>query len=38
MEGFNLGVLETIAKGVPTVSYDTKYGPSELIVNHKNGF
>lgn len=38
MEGFNLGVLETIAKGVPTVSYDTKYGPSELIVNYKNGF
>lgn len=30
-EGFCLAILEAAAHGVPTVSYDTHYGPSELI-------
>ena len=38
MEGFNLGLLETIAEGIPSVGYNSKYGPSELILNNKNGY
>lgn len=38
MEGFNLGLLETISEGVPAVGYNSKYGPSELIINDKNGY
>lgn len=38
MEGFNLGLLETIAKGIPPIGYDSKYGPSDLIINKENGF
>jgi poly(glycerol-phosphate) alpha-glucosyltransferase len=30
-EGFVLAILEAAAHGVPTVSYDTHYGPAELI-------
>ncbi len=37
-EGFALSVQESIANGCPSVSYDTKYGPSTIIENGKNGF
>ncbi len=38
MEGFNLGLLESISFGIPIVSYNSKYGPSELVINNINGF
>ena len=38
MEGFNLGLLETITEGIPPVGYNSKYGPSELILNNENGY
>ena len=37
MEGFSLALLESQSHGVPTISYDIKYGPSELIINDYNG-
>ncbi|EHJ07826.1 serine-aspartate repeat adhesin O-glycosyltransferase SdgB [Staphylococcus simiae] len=37
MEGFSLALLESLSHGVPTISYDIKYGPSELIDDHING-
>ena len=38
MEGFPLCLLESIACSCPVISYDIKYGPSEIISNNKNGF
>lgn len=38
MEGFSLATLEALSKGVPAISYDIDYGPSELIQDNKNGY
>ena len=38
MEGFPLCLLESIACSCPVISYDVRYGPSEIISNNKNGF
>ena len=35
MEGFSLALLESLSNGLPAISYDIPYGPSELIVNGK---
>ena len=37
-EGYPLTLLETLAHGCPVVSYDVKYGPSEIIADGRNGF
>ena|SRR5699024_5887819 len=37
-EGFGLTLMESIEMGCPVISYDTKYGPSEIISNGKNGY
>lgn len=37
-EGFGLSVLESLSQGCPVVSYDLQYGPSDMIVNGKNGY
>lgn len=36
-EGFVLAILEAASHGVPTISYDTNYGPAELIKAGKSG-
>ncbi|WP_323702630.1 glycosyltransferase [Mammaliicoccus sp. Dog046] len=36
-EGFGLSVMESINNGCPVISYNIKYGSSELIDNNKNG-
>ncbi|MBO8517873.1 glycosyltransferase, partial [Staphylococcus aureus] len=38
MEGFSLALLESLAHGVPVISYDIKYGPNELITPDFNGY
>lgn len=38
MEGFSLALLESLAHGVPVISYDIKYGPNELITSDFNGY
>ena len=38
MEGFSLALLESLAHGVPTISYNIKYGPKEMINNGENGY
>lgn len=38
MEGFSLALLESLAHGVPVISYDIKYGPGELITSDFNGY
>jgi poly(glycerol-phosphate) alpha-glucosyltransferase len=37
-EGFCMGILESLANGCPVISFNIKYGPSELIKNGINGF
>jgi poly(glycerol-phosphate) alpha-glucosyltransferase len=37
VEGFCLAIQESLANGCPVVSFDIKYGPSEMIVNGENG-
>lgn len=37
-EGFGMAITESMANGTPVVSYDTKYGPSDIIENGVNGF
>ena len=32
MEGFSLALLEAQSHGVPSISYNIKYGPGELII------
>jgi len=38
MEGFSLVLLEAISHGIPIVSYNVKYGPSDIIENGKSGY
>lgn len=37
-EGFGMVITESMANGTPVISYDTKYGPNDIIENNKNGF
>ncbi len=37
-EGFGLAVLESLSNGCPVVSYDLKYGPSDIIAQGENGY
>ncbi len=37
-EGFGLVVLESLRYGCPVISYDLKYGPSDMINNGENGY
>ncbi len=37
-EGFGLAVLESLNNGCPVVSYDLRYGPSDIISHGENGF
>lgn len=37
-EGFVLSLLEAMSCGLPVVSFDCKYGPTQLIEDGKNGF
>src|SRR5699024_1757872 len=37
-EAFSLSTMESLAHGCPVVSYDIKYGPSDMIFNGENGF
>lgn len=37
-EGFALVVQESIANGIPVITYNIKYGPSDMIENDKNGY
>ena len=37
-EGFPNALLEALHFGIPSISTDCPYGPSELIENEKNGF
>ena len=37
-EGFSLAILEAQSHGVPAISYNINYGPSDLVQNGKNGF
>lgn len=36
-EGFGLVITESMACGCPVISYDIKYGPSDLIAHGENG-
>ena len=36
-EDFGLSIMESINYGCPVISYNVRYGPSELITNHENG-
>ncbi|MCK8634985.1 glycosyltransferase [Apilactobacillus kunkeei] len=38
MEGFNLALMEAQAQGDVGVTFDTNYGPNELIVDNENGY
>lgn len=38
IEGFCLSLLEAIEHGVPVISYDIRYGPSEMIEDGINGY
>ncbi|MFW3612295.1 glycosyltransferase [Staphylococcus caprae] len=37
-EGFGLTVMESIEVGCPVISYDVRYGPSEIIQHGANGY
>jgi len=37
-EGFGMAILESMGYGVPVISYDICYGPSEIIENGKTGY
>jgi poly(glycerol-phosphate) alpha-glucosyltransferase len=38
IEGFCIGILDSLSVGTPVVSYNIKYGPNEIIVNNESGF
>ncbi|MDF7671833.1 glycosyltransferase [Lactobacillus sp. ESL0701] len=37
-EGFSMSLLEGQSHGVPAVSYDVEYGPSDIIEQNRSGF
>lgn len=37
-EGFCLSILESLSFGCPVISFDVKYGPSDLIRHAENGY
>lgn len=37
-EGFGLVITESMAAGAPVISYDTNYGPRDIITDQKDGF
>ncbi len=37
-EGFSLSVMESMVNNTPVVSYDIRYGPSDMIEDDVNGF
>ena len=37
-EGFGLTLMESIEMGCPVLSYNVRYGPSEIIQNGINGY
>nr|WP_272106670.1 glycosyltransferase [Staphylococcus sp. NRL 22/194] len=37
-KGFGLSVMESIEMNCPVISYDVRYGPSEIIEHGKNGY
>lgn len=37
-EGFGMSLLESMARGVPVVAFDTPYGPADLVEDGANGF
>ncbi|MDN6413707.1 glycosyltransferase [Staphylococcus gallinarum] len=37
-EGFGLTIMESIEMGCPVISYDIRYGPSEIISHGENGY
>lgn len=37
IEGFGIVLLESLALNTPVISFDCKVGPSEIIINNKNG-
>lgn len=37
-EGFAISIQESIAAGTPVISYNIKYGPSDMIEHGKNGY
>ncbi len=38
IEGFGLVIIESMINFTPVISYDTNYGPSDIIVDDINGF
>lgn len=37
-EGWGMAINESLSYGVPVVSYDTCYGPSEIITDNEDGY
>lgn len=38
LEGFCIGILDSLAVGTPVVAYDIKYGPNEIIEDEYSGY